>query len=279
MKKDQSIVGSLINFRGLVYSPVNEQGVVFLFGRILDDLNMYIEEVRTKYPDCVARRYTGRGWERVYIEFEYLSSNFIEHRHDPKECDIIVCWEDDLTAEDKMKIQDVEIIELKSIINTPQVPNRGIEAPSKIGSLEQKYDLEHHYKRKKVKKGIQNLYEKLDKEILKINDEIFNKYAKTAITYYSPERNFVYLKFRQKSMELDIYTNQQKIPGVKNIRFHENWGKIRIERESDLKVAIAAIKRSYKLMRQAVEGNINTGWYAVTPKEKLTWLAKAKEEK
>jgi hypothetical protein len=44
MKEDRSIVGSLINFRGLVYSPVNEQGVVFLFGRVLDDLNMYIEE-------------------------------------------------------------------------------------------------------------------------------------------------------------------------------------------------------------------------------------------
>lgn len=279
MKKDQSIVGSLINFRGLVYSPVNEQGVVFLFGRILDDLNMYIEEVRTKYPDCVARRYTGRGWERVYIEFEYLSSNFIEHRHDPKECDIIVCWEDNLTAEDKMKIPGVEIIELKSIINTPQVPNRGIETPSKVGSLEQKYDLEHHYKRKKVRKEIQKLYEKLDKEILKINDEIFNKYAKTAITYYSPERNFVYLKFRQKSMELHIYTNQQKIAGVKNIRFHENWGKIRIENESDLKIAITAIKKSYELMKQAIKENINTGWYAVTPKEKLTWLTKEKESK
>ena len=39
MKEHRSVVGSLINFRGLVYSPVNEQGVVFLFGRILEDLN------------------------------------------------------------------------------------------------------------------------------------------------------------------------------------------------------------------------------------------------
>ena len=61
---ERSIVGKLINFRGLVYSPINEQGVVFLFGRILEDLNLYIEEIRIKYPDCVARRYTGKGWER-----------------------------------------------------------------------------------------------------------------------------------------------------------------------------------------------------------------------
>ncbi len=45
MPKEDSIVGELINFRGLVYSLINEQGVVFLFGRLLEDLNMYIEEV------------------------------------------------------------------------------------------------------------------------------------------------------------------------------------------------------------------------------------------
>ncbi len=52
---EESIVGQIINFRGLVYSPINEQGVVFLFGRVLEDLNLYIEEIRIKYPDCVAR--------------------------------------------------------------------------------------------------------------------------------------------------------------------------------------------------------------------------------
>ena len=87
---ERSIVGSLINFRGLVYSPINEQGVVFLFGRLLEDLNLYIEEIRIKYPDCVARRYTGKGWERIYIEFEYIASNFIQHEHDPSECNLIV---------------------------------------------------------------------------------------------------------------------------------------------------------------------------------------------
>jgi hypothetical protein len=54
---EESVVGRIINFRGLEYSPINEQGVVFLFGRILEDLNLYIEEIRIKYPDCVASRY------------------------------------------------------------------------------------------------------------------------------------------------------------------------------------------------------------------------------
>lgn len=27
-------------------------------------------------------------------------------------------------------------------------------------------------------------------------------------------------------------------------------------------------------MKDAIKNNINTGWYAVTPKEKMTWLEK-----
>jgi len=39
----KDLVGDLINFRGIVYAPLNEQGVVFLFGKVIEDLNMYIE--------------------------------------------------------------------------------------------------------------------------------------------------------------------------------------------------------------------------------------------
>jgi len=61
---------------------------------------------------------------------------------------------------------------------------------------------------------------------------------------------------------------------------HENWGIIRIKTEKDLSVAIDAIKRSHTIIKKAIQDNINTGWYAVTPKEKLTWAkgSKAGEE-
>ena len=45
-EKEDSIVGEVINFRGLVYSPINEQGVVFLFGKLSKDLNIEIEEIQ-----------------------------------------------------------------------------------------------------------------------------------------------------------------------------------------------------------------------------------------
>lgn len=90
-----SIVGDLINFRGLVYGPSNEMGVVALFAKVSEEMGFIIEEVRVAFPDCVARKRVDKGWERVFIEFEYLSSNFQRHGHDPDACDLIVCWKHD----------------------------------------------------------------------------------------------------------------------------------------------------------------------------------------
>ena len=91
----RSIVGDLINFRGFVYGPVNEMGVVALFAKLSEELGFIIEEVRAAFPDCIARRQVDKGWERVAIEFEFNSSNFRQHGHDPDACDLIVCWEHD----------------------------------------------------------------------------------------------------------------------------------------------------------------------------------------
>jgi hypothetical protein len=91
----RSIVGDLINFQGFVYGPVNEMGVVALFAKLSEELGFIIEEVRAGFPDCIARRQVDKGWERVAIEFEFKSSNFRQHGHDPDACDLIVCWERD----------------------------------------------------------------------------------------------------------------------------------------------------------------------------------------
>lgn len=264
--EERSIVGSLINFRGMVYSPINEQGVVLLFGKVLKDLNMYVEEIKTGYPDCVARRRTGKGWERIYIEFEYSSSGFKSHLEDyksGKKCDLVVCWIHE------WKECPVPVLESKEEIKNMEPEPFGEE---EVKKEESEYDLEHHVRRKNMTKEVKNLFLQLDDEILKINEEIYHKYAKTAVTYYSPGKNFVYLKFRKNLMVIHVYTKQKEINGVKNIKFHENWGELKIKGEKDLAKAIEAIKLSYDLIRQAIKDNINTGWYAVTPKEKLTWL-------
>src|SRR3989344_9392156 len=268
MAKEESMVGSLINFRGLVYSPINEQGVVFLFGRLLEDLNMYIEEVRIKYPDCIARRYTGTGWKKVYIEFEYMGSNFLLHKHNPKECDIIVCWINDLTQEQKKQIEGVEIIELKSLIKDPSIKNREIKAPEK--EIEKsEYDITHHFIRSNVNENVKQYYNKLHEEILKITPEIFRKFSRTAITYYSPEKMFIFIKLQKTSIKVDVYTNQQNLENVRNYTNHENWGTSTIFNEKDIENLMPSIRKSYEIMKQAVKDNINTGWFALTPREHL----------
>ncbi len=89
-------LGELLNFRGLQHAPVNEQGVVFLFGMVCRELGYLVEVVRSEYPDCQGKRRINinpETWERVHIEFEYQSRNFQLHQHDPSACDVIICWE------------------------------------------------------------------------------------------------------------------------------------------------------------------------------------------
>jgi len=110
-----NLYGDFINFRGLQHAPLNEQGVVFLFGMICGELGYVVEIVKPGFPDCEAkRRVRGKPgmWQRVRIEFEYQSRNFRNHGHDPDQCDVIVCWEDNWSD------CPIEVIELRSSMRT-----------------------------------------------------------------------------------------------------------------------------------------------------------------
>ncbi len=97
-KGDGPMFGPPIDFRGLRHAPINEQGVVFLFGMISYELGFIVEAIQAAYPDCEAKRcvdHRNERWQRGRIEFEFHSSNFRDHGHDPNGCDVIVCWEHD----------------------------------------------------------------------------------------------------------------------------------------------------------------------------------------
>lgn len=257
--KEKSVVGDLINFRGLVYSPINENGVIFIFGKVIEDLNMYIEEIKPGFPDCVGRRFTGRGWEKVYIEFEFKSSHFREHGHNPKECDLIVCWEHDWPE------CPIEVIELRDVIRG--LPNKPIQRPD----IEPpQYDIEDLYKKKKVTESVKNLFRSFDKEVKNINDEIWSKVAKTTVAYYSPERVFLYTYFRQRSIRFDLFTRGERINGVKNFdpsKGGAKWGVIKLNSDKELPQVLEAVKKSYQLIKEAIKNNEPTGWYAKIEEE------------
>jgi hypothetical protein len=75
----------------LVFAPVNEAGVLYLFGALSERLGFLVLRVQAEFPDCEAMRLVGEGrMQMVRIEFEYESRNFLKHAHDPSGCDLIV---------------------------------------------------------------------------------------------------------------------------------------------------------------------------------------------
>lgn len=90
---DRPSYGQPMDFRGLRHEPVNELGVVLLFGMVAKELGYAIEAVQSGFPDCEAKRQIApRRWQRVHIEFEFESRNFRDHGHPYTGCDVIVCW-------------------------------------------------------------------------------------------------------------------------------------------------------------------------------------------
>jgi len=107
-------VGPKIDYPGLTYAPINEQGVVLLFGMMSDDLGFSIEAIRQGFPDALVVDYRAnpnRGVKKS-IEFEFASSHFGRQKHPVKGAQIIVCWEHDW----KNCPKEIEVLELKSLI-------------------------------------------------------------------------------------------------------------------------------------------------------------------
>lgn len=110
---DRFIMGPPFDSSALTNAPMNELGVVFLFGMLAAELGFQVESLRSEYPDCEARRQIQPGkWQRVRIEFEFESRNFLAHGHDPAQCDIIVCWKHNWAH----CPPHIEVIELSKIV-------------------------------------------------------------------------------------------------------------------------------------------------------------------
>ena len=93
VRNDRPIYGAPLPLAGLAHEPVNEAGVMFLFGMVAPRLGLQVLRIQSEFPDCEAMQEVGPGkCQRVRIELEYLSKNFAAHGHNPDDCDVIVCW-------------------------------------------------------------------------------------------------------------------------------------------------------------------------------------------
>ena len=105
--------GNPIDFRGLRHEPINENGVIFLFGIVAKELGYYVEAVQAGFPDCEAKRQIAAGkWQPVRIEFEFESRNFRDHGHPANGSDVIVCWHHNWPE----CPSHIEILELERVI-------------------------------------------------------------------------------------------------------------------------------------------------------------------
>jgi Homing endonuclease associated repeat len=90
---DRPVYGVPLTRTALAFTPLNEMGVVCLFGAMAMDLGFMVTRIQREFPDCEAlRQMDDERCQLVLIEFELESRNFLQHRHDPEKCDLIVCW-------------------------------------------------------------------------------------------------------------------------------------------------------------------------------------------
>ncbi len=121
--------GNRVDFKSMGCAPINEQGVVYLFGVLHDALDLKVESVQTGFPDCVVRRPIGKDrWEELRVEFEFPSRNFKAHKHDPFGADMIVCWEHDWPD----CPEHLEIIELRKLIHDVEDIATDVKTPETL---------------------------------------------------------------------------------------------------------------------------------------------------
>jgi hypothetical protein len=92
-RADRPMYGAPISHAAMANAPINEAGVLALFGAMAHELGFVITRVQSAFPDVEAlREMEGGRMQKVHIELEFESRGFVEHRHNPEGCDLIVCW-------------------------------------------------------------------------------------------------------------------------------------------------------------------------------------------
>jgi len=95
----------------MTHAPVNEQGVIFLFGAIAWQLGYVAQRWQAEFPDCELIRRVGEDrCQLVRAELEYESRNFLKHMHELSGCDMIICWKHNWPE------CPLEVLELRKVV-------------------------------------------------------------------------------------------------------------------------------------------------------------------
>lgn len=117
LKKDQ--YRKIKSFLLGMNEPINHEGVVTLFSKIHREIGYpFIRDIRQFFPDAIVEDSDGK---EKRIEFEFDSADFRKDMqkgtHDPRKCDVIVCWKDSWGATRLIDRQTkrLKLVELRSL--------------------------------------------------------------------------------------------------------------------------------------------------------------------
>lgn len=252
---ERSIVGELINFRGMLYAPLNENGVFLLFGKVAEDLNMYVEEIRTEAPDAIVRRFVGKGWERLRVEFAYRSSEYRQQGEDTDHCDAIVCWEHDWAD------CPFEVIELRDRIREMDTsPIRRPDEPAEGGEVK---DLDDWFAAYGVPDRTRALFTSLAEHVQTIDETCFYRVGKGVLSFYSPQRAFLHVYPQQNMLNLALFIGDETLGDAEPMERKgagQKWGALSVADQDRLLEVLSWVEESHKRIGAAVRRNERTTW-------------------
>lgn len=91
----------------LIYEPTNEYETIALFVVLSEALGYKIKRIQSDFPDAIL---INERNEEVYVEFEFLSSNYKQHCHPENFNGLCVCWRKDI------ELGNIQILSLEEYI-------------------------------------------------------------------------------------------------------------------------------------------------------------------
>ncbi len=256
---ERSIVNELINFRGLVYAPLDKGGVMLLFGKVAEDLNMYVEELRPEAPDAIVRRFIGTGWERLRVDFAYRSSELRRLESEDDQVDLIVCWEHDWAG------CSLEVVELRERIQ--EMDNQPIHRPDEATDGRETIDPDEWFTRHRVPERTRVLFQALADHVKSIDETCFYRLGRDVISFHTPQRAFVRVYPHEKSLRIALFTRGESLGDTQPLERRgpgSTWGVLSVRDQDGLLEVFPWVEESYKRIIDTAEKNESSAWQATS---------------
>ena len=75
------------------FIPANEMGVREVFATKANEMRLSILKSRSRFPDYILVDERNGNTKKILAEAEFRSENFVNHGHDVKGCDLVICWQ------------------------------------------------------------------------------------------------------------------------------------------------------------------------------------------